>query len=59
MRFTQNTYDIIVKVLQNGAPALANELISAIDDLFAGYKRLERRVNKLTAIKKEETNGIR
>lgn len=31
---TQANYDIICKVIQNGAPALANELIGAISNLI-------------------------
>ena len=31
---TQENYNIIVKVLQNGAPALANDLIDSINDVL-------------------------
>lgn len=38
---TQAQYDTIVKIIQNGAPALANELISAIAELITDYQQLK------------------
>lgn len=31
---TQSQYDVLCKVIQNGAPALANELIGAVNELI-------------------------
>lgn len=46
---TQWIYDTIVAVIQNGAPALANQLVGSLQDLVTDYqkkcKELEDRDN--------------
>lgn len=45
----QIQYEIIKKVIQNGAPALANELCSALDNLVNGYNEAINEVEELKA----------
>lgn len=49
--FNQQTYNIIVKVLENGAPALASELIAAINSLISENSELKA---KLSQVEKDE-----
>lgn len=51
---TQETYNIIVKVLQSGAPALANELITSINNLLNDNKKLALEVRDLKKEKESE-----
>ena len=39
---TQEQYNLICKILATGAPALANELISAMSSLINDYNRLKQ-----------------
>lgn len=43
-KITQDNYNTIVKILQNGAPALANELIASINDLLSENEYLNRQI---------------
>lgn len=52
----QETYNIIVKVLQSGAPALANELITSINNLLNDNKKLALEVRDLK--KEKETENV-
>lgn len=57
MVFTQETYNLIVKILQNGAPALASDLISSINFLISENNRLTeelRAKEKVEDVKEEE-----
>ena len=51
---TQETYNIIVKVLQSGAPALANELILALNTVLNDNKKLAQEVANLKEVKEEK-----
>lgn len=53
--FTQETYNLIVKILQNGAPALANDLIASLNYLIAENQRLaEEKETKVNEVKEEK-----
>ena len=54
---TQANYDIICKVIQNGAPALANELIGAISNLITDANALLKERDELKAKLEEIENG--
>ena len=57
MGFTQETYNLIVKILQNGAPALASDLISSINFLISENNRLTEELKakeKADDVKEEE-----
>ena len=43
----------ICKIIQHGAPALANELITAIADLIKENADLKEKVNAQTTVEKE------
>ena len=49
----QEQYNTIVKIIQSGAPALANELCSALANLVAAYNNL----NEKCKCDKEEKDG--
>lgn len=51
---TQLQYDMIVKVIQNGAPALAEELISALGALITSYQELKAEREQEKPENKEE-----
>lgn len=52
---TQFQYDAIVAIIKNGAPALANELISSIDNVIRANAQLAKENKKLNEkIKPEE-----
>lgn len=55
---TQESYNIIVKVLQSGVPALANELISHINNLINENQTLKQELKNKEEISeaKEEEN---
>lgn len=54
-------YDTIVAIIQNGAPAIANQLIGGLQELISDYqsksKELEEKSTELEELKchKEET----
>ena len=51
----QFQYDAIVAIIKNGAPALANELISSIDNVIRANAQLAKENKKLNEkIKPEE-----
>lgn len=39
---TQVQFDTIIKVIENGAPALANELCNSLNDLVNNYNTLRK-----------------
>ena len=39
---TQYQFDTIMKVIENGAPALANELCNSLNDLVNNYNALRK-----------------
>ena len=39
---TQVQFDTIIKVIENGAPALANELCNSLNDLVNNYNALRK-----------------
>ena len=43
---TQETFNVIVKVLVGGAPAIANELINEIVKLQQENEKLQQKVNE-------------
>ena len=45
--FTQENYNVIVKVLNNGAPALAGELVSALNSLVKERDELRKELCNL------------
>lgn len=54
---TQEIYNIIVKIIQTGAPALANELITSINNLLNDNRKLAQEVLDLK--KEKETNAVK
>ena len=52
---TQEQYNVIVKVLQNGVPALSTELIGSINDLLKSNAEL---VNQLKGQKQESAENV-
>ena len=46
MVFTQETYNLIVKILRNGAPALANDLISGLNYLISENNRMTKELSE-------------
>ncbi len=42
----QTQFDLICKIIQNGAPALANELCGALQNLVAGYNEAIAALNE-------------
>lgn len=51
---TQEQYNIIVKVLQNGAPALAEELINGINNLIKENAALKVESQKQENVEEKE-----
>lgn len=51
---TQEMYDLICKVLQGGAPALANDLIAALNKLITDYQTLKETIPEAAEPKKVE-----
>ena len=54
---TQETYNIIVKVLHNGCPALANELICEINALIQEVQSKKDSADENRAVESEENGG--
>ena len=50
---SQEQFELICKILQNGAPALANELIIALDTLVKEYLALKKNTEKPDTVKKK------
>jgi cell shape-determining protein MreC len=46
---TQFQFDVLCKVIENGAPALANELCSAVSNLVQSYNKLAEENERLKA----------
>jgi cell shape-determining protein MreC len=46
---TQFQFDVLCKVIENGAPALANELCSAVSTLVQSYNKLAEENERLKA----------
>ena len=46
---TQFQFDMICKVIQSGAPALANELCNSLNDLVVDYNKLTERIQSIQA----------
>jgi len=44
---TQFQFDMICKIIQNGAPVLANELCGALNDLVVDYNKLVERIQSI------------
>ena len=44
---TQFQFDMICKIIQNGAPALANELCNSLNDLVVDYNKLANRIQSI------------
>lgn len=49
---TQLQFEMICKIIENGAPALANELCNALNDLVVDRNNL---ANEVEALKSTET----
>ena len=43
---TQLQFDMICKIIQNGAPALANELCGALNDLVVDYNKMSAQLKE-------------
>ena len=43
---TQLQFDVICKLIENGAPALANELCGALNDLVVDYNRMAEQLKE-------------
>ena len=50
---TQTQYNIIVAVISNGAPALANELIGALSEVVEENQKLKNEIAKPEECDKE------
>lgn len=51
---TQESYNMICKILSSGAPALANELINDLNNLIASHQKLIKREDEVANKKEEE-----
>ena len=54
---TQFQFDLICKIIENGAPALANELCNAVSNLVQSYNKLAEENERLKADLEEPTAG--
>lgn len=54
---TQEIYNIIVKVLERGAPALSNDLITALNDVLHQNANLKRELLNNQKPVKEQVEG--
>ena len=52
---TQEQFNTIVKVISNGAPALASELVPALQQLVAGYQKQAEELEQLKQLKPNPT----
>ena len=50
----QNDYDLICKILENGAPALAGELINKLDNLITDYQNVRKRVESMSTTSEDK-----
>lgn len=44
---TQFQFDMICKIIESGAPALANELCNSLNDLVVDYNKLNERIQSI------------
>ena len=51
-------FNVIVKILENGAPALANELVTALFKVLDDNAKLQKEITKLKAKSKTETGTV-
>ena len=50
----QNDYDLICKILENGAPALAGELINKLDNLITDYQNTHKRLESMSTTSEDK-----
>lgn len=54
---TQLQFDMICKIIQSGAPALANELCGALNDLVVGYNRMAEQLKAAQEVIEQYNNA--
>ena len=53
---TQFQFDVICKLIENGAPALANELCGALNDLVVDYNRMAEQLKAAQEVIEQPIN---
>jgi hypothetical protein len=54
---TQFEFDVIVKLIENGAPALAHELCGSLNDLVVEYNQIRQELAKRNQADAEATKA--